>query len=67
MKKTITMFAAFVMIAGLCAGCGKEDKSEPEAVAQPKASNAKAWEPETAKQPKAHNAHDGGDHSGHNH
>jgi len=24
------MFAALVIVAGLCAGCGKADKSEPE-------------------------------------
>ena len=51
MKEAISMFAALVIIAGLCVGCGKADKSEPEAV----------------EQPKAHNADDGQDHSGHNH
>ena len=67
MKKTITLFAALLIIAGLCAGCKKEDNSEPEAVAQPKESSAKKWEPETAKPPQEHNEHDGHDHSGHNH
>ena len=67
MKKAMSMFAASVMIAGLCAGCGKADKSEPKAAEQPKTNNAKNWKPETAKQPKAHNVNDGQDHSGHNH
>ena len=83
MKKAIRVFAALVVIASLCVGCGKADKSESEAVEQPKASNAKNWEPETAKQPKAsnakngepetakqpkaHSSDDGQDHSGHNH
>lgn len=51
MKKAVSIFAILVMITGLCAGCGKADRSEPEA----------------AKQPKAHSADDGQDHSGHNH
>ena len=51
MKEAISMFAALAIIAGLCVGCGKADKSEPEA----------------AKKPKAHSADDGQDHSGHNH
>jgi len=67
MKKAVSMFAALVMIAGLCVGCGKADKSEPKAVEKPKARNAKSWEPETAKQPEAHDVNDGHDHSGHNH
>ncbi len=67
MKKAISMTATLVMLAGLCAGCGKADKPEPEAAARPKESTTKNWAPEEAKQPKAHNAHDGQDHSGHNH
>ena len=73
MKEAIRMFAALAIIVGLCVGCGNADKSEPGAVEQPKASNAKDWEPETAeepetaKKPKAHSADDGQDHSGHNH
>jgi len=83
MKKATSTFAALVIISGLFAGCGKTEKSEPDAdkghehgancdhgqgaPQEPKASNAKKWEPETATQPKAHDVNDGQDHSGHNH
>jgi len=67
MKKAMSACAAVVVIAGLCVGCGKGDKTQSKEATKPKESAAKNWEPEEVKQPKAHNAHDGQDHSGHNH
>ena len=74
MQKAVRMFAVLGMVATLCVGCGKTDKSAPEeaareadAVTQTEKSSTKQWEPETAKQPEAHDPHDGHDHSGHNH
>lgn len=67
MNKVVSTLAVLGMIAGLCTGCGKTDKPEPETVVQPKESNAKKWTPEVAEPPKTHNVNDGGDHSGHNH
>ena len=60
MKRIVGVFAVTMMIAGLCAGCGRADKSEPEI-------NTKNSVPEKAEQSKAHSADDGQDHSGHNH
>ena len=68
MKKTVSMFAVVGVLAALCVGCGNAEKPAPkEAVPQTKESSTKQWAPETATPPKAHDAHDGGDHSGHNH
>ncbi len=51
MRKTISIFAALLMIAALCSGCGKSDGQDANA----------------AEQSKGHSMDDGQDHSGHNH
>lgn len=70
MKKVMSIFAALVVIVGLCFGCGTTDKPEPEVPEQPQESNVKKWEPETtapSKTPSVDGGHDHSDHSGHSH
>ena len=77
MKKVVSLFAALVVIAGLCVSCRTADKPAPEVPEQPQESTTKQWEPETAAPTKApsaapdhdHSDHDYSDHdhSGHDH
>ena len=69
MKKTISTFAVFVMVAALCVGCKKPETSPPEPATQPKKETpaAKNWQPETSKQPTTRGDSDGEDHTGHDH
>jgi hypothetical protein len=64
MKYTLCLFAAAVMVSGICTGCRKADTATPASIKKPETTD-KEWAPETA-QP-AHDPNDGGDHSGHNH
>ena len=63
MKYTLCLFAAAVIVSGICTGCKKDNSETPAAIE--KAAAAKEWAPEMAKP--AHDPNDGGDHSGHNH
>lgn len=70
MKDVIRVLVALIMIAGLCIGCGKGEKTETAdtAAMEDKGEN---WEPETVSElPEAHTAdddHDHSDHEGHDH
>ena len=67
MMKILSIFAVMMVLAGLCAGCGRVEEVNPEDAKVPKESNAKNSSPEKAEQSKTDSAHADHDHSGHNH
>ncbi|MDP6524207.1 MAG: hypothetical protein QGH15_08285 [Kiritimatiellia bacterium] len=67
MKDAFLMLATLIIVAGLCVGCGKADRSEKEAAGIAKPNETENWEPEAAELPEGHTADDGHDHSDHDH
>jgi hypothetical protein len=64
MKNTALAVMVLAVLAGFCAGCGKQEKPEPKTAAPEK---AEKWEPESVALPEGHSVDDGHDHSGHDH
>ena len=57
---------AFIIIAGLCVGCGDKEKTKPEGAEQKSENTSTNWEPEMAKEEAAATCPDG-EHEGHDH
>jgi hypothetical protein len=61
---------AFIIIAGLCVGCGDKEKTQPEVAEQKSDNTSTNWEPEMAKEATAtcpDGEHDHDEHEGHDH
>ena len=62
---------AFIIVAGLCLGCGDKEKTKPEGAEQKSENTSTNWEPEMAKEEAAATCpdgeHDHDEHEGHDH
>jgi hypothetical protein len=56
---------AFIIVAGLCVGCGDKEKTQPEVAEQKSENTSTNWEPEMAEVATA--TCPDGEHEGHNH